>query len=155
MKFNDRTIRRILIVVAPGGLAIGLVAKLAARSDIPHWAWIIRTLPVTHLKTVLNGPNAILHGGSPFRGQTNNPTRFKNSKTLRANFGLMPRRIQSDDTFDVDGHIAKCGDGEVRPAHYEAASAILVRSMKWSAGKAPGVKISAMCCLNRAVALVA
>ena len=46
MKVNDRTIRRALIVVALGGLAVGLVATLAARSEIAHWAWITGTAPV-------------------------------------------------------------------------------------------------------------
>src|SRR5512136_2580652 len=46
MKVNDRTIRRALIVVASGGLAVGLAAVFAARSDIAHWAWITGTAPV-------------------------------------------------------------------------------------------------------------
>jgi len=54
--------------------------------------------------------------------------RFVKSKTVGAHFGLTLRRIQTGDSIDVEGHISKCGDGEVRTVLYEAGSAMLVRS---------------------------
>jgi len=65
-----------------------------------------------------------------FKAAVDDPTRFAKSKTVGAHFGLTARRIQSGDTIDIEGHISKCGDGEVRAALYEAASAMLVRSKK-------------------------
>ncbi|MGB5085552.1 MAG: heavy metal translocating P-type ATPase, partial [Methylocystis silviterrae] len=43
---NDRTVRRALIVIALGGLAIGLVAMIAGRSGFARWAWITSATPV-------------------------------------------------------------------------------------------------------------
>lgn len=90
-----------------------------------------------------------------FKAAVDDPTRFSKSKTVGAHFGLTPRRIQSGDSIDVEGHISKCGDGEVRTALYEAASAMLVRSKKWCAVKAWGVKIAKTRGHKRAVVAVA
>ena len=49
--------------------------------------------------------------------------RFAKLKPVGAHFGLTSRRIQSGDAIGFDGHISRCGDGEVRAALYEAASA--------------------------------
>ena len=46
IRINDRTVRRALIVIALGGLAIGLVAMLAGRSGFARWAWITAATPV-------------------------------------------------------------------------------------------------------------
>lgn len=53
------------------------------------------------------------------------PSRFRKSKTVGAHFGLTPKREQSGTSVDRDGHISRCGDGEVRTALYEASSAML------------------------------
>ena len=90
-----------------------------------------------------------------FKAAVDDPRRFAKSKTVGAHFGLTSRRIQSGDSIDFDGHISKCGDGEVRTALYEAASAMLVRSKKWCAVKAWGVKIAAKRGHKRAVVAVA
>ncbi len=90
-----------------------------------------------------------------FKAAVDDPARFSKSKTVGAHFGLTSRRIQSGDSIDIDGHISKCGDGEVRTALYEAASAMLVRSKKWCAVKAWGVKIAAKRGHKRAVVAVA
>jgi transposase len=91
-----------------------------------------------------------------FKAAVDDPTRFAKSKTVGAHFGLTSRRIQSGDTIDIDGHISKCGDGdgEVRTALYEAASAMLVRSKKWCV-KAWGVRIAAKSGHKRAVVVAA
>jgi transposase len=52
---------------------------------------------------------------------------------------------------DVDGHISRRGDGLVRPALYEAASAMTTRSKQPSALKAWGTQLAAKRGHKRAV----
>ncbi len=52
---------------------------------------------------------------------------FKRSRTIGAHFGLTPRRFQSGE-MDIEGHISKCGDADVRSTLYTAANALLTRS---------------------------
>ena len=83
------------------------------------------------------------------------PLRFVKSKTVGAHFGLTSRRIQTGDSIDIEGHISKCGDGEVRTVLYEAASAMLVRSKQWCGVKSWGLRIAAKRGHKRAVVAVA
>ena len=83
------------------------------------------------------------------------PLRFVKSKTVGAHFGLTGRRLQTGDSIDIEGHISKCGDGEVRTVLYEAASAMLVRSQQWCSVKAWGLKIAKKRGHKRAVVAVA
>ncbi len=71
-----------------------------------------------------------------FKAAVDDPARFAKSKTVGARFGLTPRREQSGTSVDNDGHISKAGDGQVRTAPYEAASAMMTRSQKQCALKA-------------------
>jgi transposase len=68
------------------------------------------------------------------------PKRFSKSKTVGAYFGMTPQRFQSG-TVDHEGHISKCGDGEVRTLLFEAGNSILCRVQSWSALKAWGLRI--------------
>lgn len=97
------------------------------------------------------GPVAAL----TFKAAIDDPARFVKSKTVGAHFGLMPRREQSGTSVDNDGHISKAGDGEVRTALYEAASAMMTRSQKQSALKAWGLRVAAKRGHKRAVVAVA
>jgi transposase len=83
------------------------------------------------------------------------PLRFVKSKTVGAHFGLTGRRLQTGDSIDIEGHISKCGDGEVRTVLYEAASAMLVRSQQWCSVQAWGLKIAKKRGHKRAVVAVA
>jgi transposase len=83
------------------------------------------------------------------------PQRFVKSKTVGAHFGLTSRRIQTGDSIDIEGHISKCGDGEVRTVLYEAGSAMLVRSKQWCSVKSWGLRIAAKRGHKRAVVAVA
>jgi hypothetical protein len=56
---------------------------------------------------------------------------------------------------DVDGHISRRGDGEVRAALYEAASATMKRSKQRSALKAWGTQLAAKRGHKRAVVALA
>ena len=76
-----------------------------------------------------------------FKAGVDDPTRFKRSRTVGAHFGLTPRRFQSGE-IDIEGHISKCGDADVRATRYTAANALLTRSAKWSSLKAWGMNIA-------------
>jgi transposase len=47
------------------------------------------------------------------------PTRFSDSRTVGAHFGLTPRRFQSGE-MDWSGGISRAGDAGVRRALYQA-----------------------------------
>jgi len=72
-----------------------------------------------------------------FKSGVDDPGRFKRSRTVAAHFGLTPRRFQSGE-MDIEGHISKCGDADVRCALYTAANAMLT----WSSLKAWGMKLA-------------
>ena len=76
-----------------------------------------------------------------FRATIDQPDRFRNSRDIGAHLGLTPRRYQSGET-DIQGRVSRCGDELARTALYEAAHTLLVRSHKWSALRAWGMKIA-------------
>jgi transposase len=76
-----------------------------------------------------------------FRATINRPERFRRSRDVGAHLGLTPARYQSGET-DIQGKISRCGDELARTALYEAAHTLLVRSRKWSALRAWGIKIA-------------
>ena len=90
-----------------------------------------------------------------FKAAIDDPARFAKSKTVGAHFGLTPRREQSGTSVDNDGHISKAGDGQVRTALYEAASAMMTRSQKQCTLKAWGLRVAAKRGHRRAVVAVA
>ena len=75
-----------------------------------------------------------------FKAGVDDPSRFKQSRTVAAHFGLTPRRSQSGE-MDIEGRISKAGDAEVRRALYVAANSVLTRSSRWSSLKAWGMKL--------------
>jgi transposase len=77
-----------------------------------------------------------------FKTAIDDPHRFRHSKTVGAYLGLTSRRWQSGTSIDVQGHISKAGDGEVRHPLYEAASIMLTRFRGFSSLKAWGLKIA-------------
>lgn len=82
------------------------------------------------------------------------PERFSRSRAVGAHLGLTPARYQSGET-DIQGKISRCGDELARTALYEAARTLLVRSKKWSALRAWGMKIARRRGLARARVAVA
>jgi transposase len=76
-----------------------------------------------------------------FRATIDQPGRFRRSRDVGAHLGLTPKRYQSGET-DVQGGISRCGDELARTALYEAAHVLLVRSQKWSALRAWGMKVA-------------
>ena len=69
-----------------------------------------------------------------FKTAVDDPERFRTAKAVGAHFGLTPKRYQSGET-DVSGGISKVGDAMVRTALYEAANAMLTRTVRVSALK--------------------
>ena len=80
------------------------------------------------------GPIAALS----FMTAVDDPSRFRRSRDVAAYFGLTSRRWQSGSSIDVKGRISKAGDGDVRRALYEAASALLTRYRKKGQGQELG-----------------
>ena len=89
-----------------------------------------------------------------FKAAVDDPTRFKQSRTVAAHFGLTPRRFQSGEV-DCDGHISCSGDRQVRATLYAAANALLTRSSRWTPLKAWGMKLAKTRGHRRAVIAVA
>jgi transposase len=83
------------------------------------------------------GPVAALS----FMTGIDDPLRFKRSRDVAAYFGLTSRRWQSGSSIDVQGRISKAGDGDVRRALYEAASALLTRFKRKDKVKTWGLAI--------------
>lgn len=67
-----------------------------------------------------------------FKTAADDPGRFRAAKAVGARFGLTPKRYQPGET-DVSGGIGKAGDATVRTALYQAANAMLTRTVRVSA----------------------
>jgi transposase len=76
-----------------------------------------------------------------FRATIDRPERFRRSRDVGAHLGLTPARYQSGET-DIQGKVSRCGDELARTALYEAAHTLLIRSRKWSALRAWGMKVA-------------
>ncbi|SFQ13445.1 Transposase IS116/IS110/IS902 family protein [Mesorhizobium sp. NFR06] len=83
-----------------------------------------------------------------------NPARFRRSRDVAA-YGLTSKRWQSGTSIDVKGRISKAGDGDVRRALYEAASAMLTRFKGSDLIKAWGLRLAKTKCHAKARVAVA
>ena len=97
------------------------------------------------------GPVAALS----FMTAIDEPKRFKRSRDVAAYFGLTSRRWQSGTSIDVQGRISKAGDGDVRRALYEAASALLTRFKRKDKVKTWGLAVARRAGHRKAVVAVA
>jgi transposase len=77
-----------------------------------------------------------------YKTSIDDPRRFRHSKTVGAYLGLTSRRWQSGTSIDVQGHISRAGDGDVRHPLYEAANIMLTRYRGFCSLKAWGLKIA-------------
>jgi transposase len=98
-----------------------------------------------------SGPVAALS----FMTAIDDPARFKRSRDVAAYFGLTSRRWQSGSSIDVQGRISKAGDGDVRRALYEAASALLTRFKRKDKVKTWGLMIAKRTSHRKATVAVA
>src|SRR4029450_7569677 len=64
-----------------------------------------------------------------FKTAVDDPERFRTAKAVGGDFGRTPSGYQSGET-DVSGGISKVGDAMVRTALYEAANAMLTRTVR-------------------------
>ena len=76
-----------------------------------------------------------------FRSAIDQPARFTKSKAVGAHFGLTPKKYQSGE-IDRTGRISKVGDAMVRTALFEAANAMLSRTVRFSALKAWALRVA-------------
>jgi transposase len=97
------------------------------------------------------GPVAALS----FMTAIDDPARFKRSRDVAAYFGLTSRRWQSGKSVDVQRRISKAGDGDVRRALYEAASALLTRYKRKDKVKTGGLAVAKRAGHRKAVVAVA
>ena len=97
------------------------------------------------------GPVAALS----FMTAIDDPSRFRRSRDVAAYFGLTSRRWQSGSSIDVQGRISKAGDGDVRRALYEAASALLTRFKRKDKVKSWGLAIAKRTSHRKATVAVA
>jgi transposase len=116
------------------------LAGLARRSDVGRRLMTIPGVgPVTSLAYIAT---------------VDDPGRFGTSKALGAHLGLTPRVYQSGE-IDRSGQISKCGDRMLRHLLYEAASALMTRTRKWSRLRAWGVSVAKRRGMKRATVAVA
>jgi transposase len=94
------------------------------------------------------GSRRVRHDGADLR-------RCATLSAVGPHYGLAQRRLLSGTAVDVVRHISRRGDGEVRTALYEAASAMMTRSRHRSALKAWGTQLAAKRDHQRAVVAVA
>lgn len=97
------------------------------------------------------GPIAALS----FKVTIDDPLRFARSRTVGAHLGLTPGRHQSGTSIDYEGHVTKMGDINTRGALCEAAASLLLRSKRWSALKAWGMRIAKRASMMCAIIAVA
>lgn len=89
-----------------------------------------------------------------FKTGVDDPKRFRKSRHVGVHFGLTPRKYASGEV-DYNGHISRNGDAFVRDYLFEAAHCLLVRSKKWSALKAWGLRIAKRSSISNARIAVA
>jgi transposase len=89
-----------------------------------------------------------------FKTGVDDPKRFQKSRHVGVHFGLTPRKYASGEV-DYNGHISRNGDAFVRDYLFEAAHCLLVRSKKWSALKAWGLRIAKRSSISNARIAVA
>ena len=133
-----------------------LVARRVLREQVSilhrQLLAIVRHDEVCHRLMTVPGVGPVV--ALTFRATVDVPARFTSSRAVGAVFGLTPRRYQSGEIDRMVG-ITKCGDAMIRAVLFEAASAMLTRTVKWSWLKAWGVKIAQRRGMKRAIVAVA
>jgi transposase len=148
------------IIETDATLSFALLPLLDARLMLYHCFRELdnRTRNLAHADPIcqrlMSAPGVGFITALTYKAGVDDPYRFKHSRTVAAHFGLTPRRFQSGE-IDIDGHISRCGDRDVRCTLYTAANALLTRSSKWSPLKAWGMKLAKTRGHRRAVIAVA
>jgi transposase len=108
----------------------GLDREIAARAKASTTCKRLMTVPGV-------GPLVALS----YAAGVDDPTRFRDSRTVGAHFGLTPRRFQSGE-MDWSGGISRAGDADVRRALYQAANVLIHHSRGWCALKSWAVRVA-------------
>ena len=148
------------LIEADETLSLSLLPLLEARLMLYQTFRVLdnRTRHLAHddpiCRRLMSAPGVGFITALTFKAGVDDPARFKHSRTVAAHFGLTPRRFQSGE-LDLEGHISRCGDANVRSTLYTAANAMLTRSSKWSSLKAWGMQLAKTRGHRRAVIAVA
>jgi transposase len=135
------------VIEADETLSQALLPMLDARLTLYQTFRVLdnRTRHMAHddpiCRRLMSAPGVGFITALTFKAGVDDPSRFKHSRTVAAHFGLTPRRLQSGE-MDIEGHISKCGDADVRCTLYTAANAMLTRSSRWSSLKAWGMRLA-------------
>jgi len=89
-----------------------------------------------------------------FKTAIEDPRRFNKSRNVGVHLGLTPRKYASGEV-DYNGRITRCGDFFAREHLFEAAHSMLVRSKKWSALRAWGMRVAKRSSISNARVAVA
>ena len=108
----------------------GLDREIAARAKASAACKRLMTVPGV-------GPLVAL----TYAAGVDDPTRFSDSRTVGAHFGLTPRRFQSGE-MDWSGGISRAGDAGVRRALYQAANVLIHHSRGWCALKSWAMRVA-------------
>lgn len=100
---------------------------------------VVRTDPVCRRLTTMPGIGPVI--ALTYRTAIDDPTRFRQSRSVGAYLGLTPRKYQSGE-IDRTGRISKAGDGDARAALFEAANVAMRPSTRWSGLKAWATRIA-------------
>ena len=148
------------LIEADETLSLSLLPLLEARLMLYQTFRVLdnRTRHLAHddpiCRRLMSAPGVGFITALTFKAGVDDPARFKHSRTVAAHFGLTPMRFQSGE-LDLEGHISRCGDANVRSTLYTAANAMLTRSSKWSSKKAWGMQLAKTRGHRRAVIAVA
>jgi len=126
-------IERVMEAVHIPGLGQSITALLAVRARLlEQIGRLDRTLREfanrsQSCQLLMSIPGVGVQTSAAFAAAVDEASRFRQSRTAGAYFGLVPRRHQSGQ-LDWTGRITKQGDNMVRKLLYEAANSILTRS---------------------------
>jgi transposase len=140
-------IARIMEATHIPGLGEAIVSLLAVRSQlVAQIKELDRKLRMIASQSqacriLMSIPGVGIQTSAAFAAAIDEVDRFRQSRTVGAYFGLVPRRHQSGE-LDWMGRITKQGDGMVRKLLYEAANSILTRSRANFALRSWALKIS-------------
>lgn len=160
--------------VGSGGFAAKVKRLLCGREDL----WILVS-PLLDLRTALlaavrhydrrlrrlanadpvcrrlmTAPGVGVQTALAFRATIDHPQRFERARSVPAALGLTPR-IDNSGEKEHSGAITKCGDKLLRGLLFEAANALLTRSLRWCALERWGVDVAKRRGVNRARVAIA
>jgi transposase len=105
-------------------------------------------------RLLMTAPGIGVLNAVAYASTVDDPSRFRNSRSVGVYLGITPRRYQSG-KIDLSGHISRGGDALVRGYLYEAANTLLVRVKRWCPLKAWGLRLAKRAGMRKATVAVA